>query len=329
MTANSGQMPNTFIIGAPKSGTTAMAQYLRDRADVFFCDPKEPAYFASDYPVLARHHSLHTLADYLALFAGADGRHPVVAEGSTTYLHSRVAVANILAFNPQARFVVMLRNPVEFAQAFHMEQSYVLNEDEPDFATAWRAQEARASGRQLPRRCRDPNKLQYGMIGRYGEQVRRLLATVPRESVLFIRYEDFRDDAGACYRRLLAFLGLPDDSRSEFPVVNSSHRQRSQTVAKLVLTPPKAIEPMVLKFRAFLRRNRFPLIEALKGKFRAGHRRQPLAPELRREMVAYFANDIRELETLLGWDLGNWLDDGSNRQPGAESGARPQRAVPA
>lgn len=312
----SRHIPNTFILGAPKSGTTAMAQYLRDRPDVFFSDPKEPAYFASDYPVLARHHSLHTLDDYLALFAGADERHPIVAEGSTTYLHSKCAVANIMAFNPQARFIVMLRNPVEFAQAYHMEQSYVMNEDEPDFAIAWRAQAARARGEQLPRRCRDPNKLQYGMIGRYGEQVRRLLATVPRESVLFIRYEDFRADAGACYRRLLAFLDLPDDARCEFPVVNSSHRQRSQTVAKLVLTPPKAIEPLMLKLRAFLRRNRFPMIEALKAQFRTGHRRQPLAPELRREMVAWFADDIRLLESLLGWDLSDWLDEAqaSSRQ---------------
>ncbi|WP_273453544.1 sulfotransferase family protein [Nevskia ramosa] len=309
MTPINKPTPNTFILGAPKSGTTAMAQYLRDRPDVFFSDPKEPAYFASDYPVLARHHSLHTLDDYLALFAGADERHPIVAEGSTTYLHSRCAVANIVAFNPQARFIVMLRNPVEFAQAYHMEQSYVMNEDEPDFATAWRAQAARARGEQLPRRCRDPNKLQYGMIGRYGEQVQRLLATVPRESVLFIRYEDFRADAGACYRRLLAFLDLPDDGRSEFPVVNSSHRQRSQTVAKLVLTPPKAIEPIVLKLRAFLRRNRFPMIEALKAQFRTGHRRQTLAPELRQEMVAWFADDIRLLESLLGWDLSDWLDE--------------------
>lgn len=323
-----GPIPNTFILGAPKSGTSAMAQYLRDRPDVFFCDPKEPAYFASDYPVLARHHSLHTLDDYLALFAGASDAHRIVAEGSTTYLHSHCAVANILAFNPRARFIVMLRNPVEFAQAFHMEQSFVRNEGEPDFAVAWRAQEARARGEQLPRRCRDPNKLQYGMIGRYGEQVRRLLATVPREVVLFIRYEDFRHDAGACCRRLLAFLDLPDDGRREFPVVNGSHRHRSESLAKLVLTPPKAIEPAMIKLRAFLRRNRFPAVEALKQRLRTGYRRQPLTAELRREMVAYFAADIRELETLLGWDLSAWLDNGLD--DGVDEGqTSPRQAVAA
>ncbi len=101
----------------------------------------------------------------------------------------------------------------------------------------------------------------------------------------------------------------PDDGRSDFPVVNSSHRQRSRMVAKLVLTPPKAIEPVVLKLRAFLRRNRFPMIEALKAQFRTGHRRQTLPPALRQEMAAYFADDIRLLESLLGWDLSDWLDE--------------------
>jgi len=65
----------------------------------------------------------------------------------------------------------------------------------------------------------------------------------------------------------------------------------------------------VLKLRAFLRRNRFPMIEALKAQFRTGHRRQTLAPELRQEMVAWFADDIRLLESLLGWDLSDWLDE--------------------
>ena len=71
--------------------------------------------------------------------------HTIVGEGSTRYLRSLNAVPNIIKFNPNAKFIAMLRNPLDVVQAFHMEQVYVLQEDQIDFAKAWKLQVKKGS----------------------------------------------------------------------------------------------------------------------------------------------------------------------------------------
>lgn len=149
--------PNVFLIGAPKCGTTAMMQYLGEHPNVFTSVPKEPFYWCPDFARSRHEPKFDGLDDYLALFAEADpAQHKVVMEGSTRYLQSVEAIPAILAFNPQARFIAMVRDPVEVAQAYHMEQRFSLHEDVEDFRTAWNLQDQRAAGQQIPATCGEP-----------------------------------------------------------------------------------------------------------------------------------------------------------------------------
>ena len=113
------QPPNFFIIGAPKCGTTALSEYLRTHPDVFFSEPKEPNYFNSDV-VSKKLYYYTSLEDYLEkCFSGAEG-YKAVGEGSVRYLSSAVAVDNILKLYPNAKFIIMLRNPVDLGYSlFH------------------------------------------------------------------------------------------------------------------------------------------------------------------------------------------------------------------
>lgn len=61
-------LPNAYIVGAPKAGTTSLSQWLAQHPDVFFSVPKEPFYWASDYPGLRRHYGFETREAYEALF---------------------------------------------------------------------------------------------------------------------------------------------------------------------------------------------------------------------------------------------------------------------
>lgn len=108
--------PNTFIVGAPKCGTTALSTYLSEHREVFLSDPKEPNYFCSDLP---ERQVVSQMEDYLTLFEGALDGHSVVMEASTWYLVSRVAVANIMEFEPRARLIVMVRNPIDLVHSLH------------------------------------------------------------------------------------------------------------------------------------------------------------------------------------------------------------------
>ncbi|WP_226629376.1 sulfotransferase domain-containing protein [Alloyangia pacifica] len=300
--------PNTFIIGAPKCGTTALAAYLNDHPNVFFSNPKEVFYWCFDFPKLKHELKIENIEDYLKLFAAADPeKHKVVAEGSTRYLRSKNAVKNILEFDPKAKIIVMARNPIELAPAYHMEQRYSLHEDVVSFEEAWKLQSKRARGEAIPRGCREPEFLQYGKVASLGEQISHLQSIVPEDQLMVILIDDLKKDAESVYRKTLQFLELPDDGRSEFPVMNSAHGHRVEWLAKLILTPPSALEKPVLALRKHLWEKRYPPVEYLKRSLNQKKSRQEMPQYLLAELQEYFRDDILLLSKSISRDLTHWL----------------------
>ncbi len=300
------RLPNTFILGAPKCGTTAMARYLSEHPGVFFSKLKEPGYWATDFGWLAERNGLHSREQYLSLFSAATQQQPVVGEASTMYLSSTRAVANILANCPGAKLIVMLRDPVEVAYAYHMQKLLMFHEDVGDFETAWRLQELRRSGERVPANCPGPVMLQYGEVAGFGPQVRRLLETAPRQSIHFIRYESFKADAAGTYAEVLGFLGIEHDGRTAFPVVGPARDYRFPVFARLFHDPPALVRAPVRALRRHLILRRYPAVEALRQRMFKARSRSQIEPRLRAELVEYFAPHVREIESLLGWDLADW-----------------------
>src|SRR5690349_14743565 len=110
-------LPVFFIIGAPRCGTTALAGALRSHPQICFSIPKEPHYFTRLKPGwnLGR-----VLVDYLPLyFKHWPGPGTMLADGSTSYLYSDQAIDAIQRCFPQARFIVMARNPLEMIPSYH------------------------------------------------------------------------------------------------------------------------------------------------------------------------------------------------------------------
>src|SRR5580658_6173851 len=112
--------PNFFILGAPKCGTTSLAAWLGRHLAIFIPATKEPNFFNTDDNREAIY-GVATLDAYEALFAAATAAQPAIGEASAFYLSSAVAVANILRYQPNARFIVMLCNPIDMAPALHAE----------------------------------------------------------------------------------------------------------------------------------------------------------------------------------------------------------------
>lgn len=300
-------LPNLFIIGGPKCGTTALARYLSERDDVFFSNPKEPFYLCDDFGNMAgRVTMISTPESYRRLFASADpGLHRVIAEGSTAYLRSARAVGRALELSPQARFIVMLRDPVEVAHAFHMEQLFARNEDQDDFESAWRLQEARRSGRSIPGHCQAPEFLQYRDTAAFGPQLERLFALVPERQRLVLLQRELRDEPRLVWEKVQAFLGLPDDGRMVFPQVNGSRRHRFRWLADFVLDPPGPLRRPMLALRTWLNARRPSGVERLKSALRTPHVRAALRPEFESELREVFADDVRRVEALLGRPIGS------------------------
>src|ERR1700757_4481112 len=116
------KLPDFFIVGHPKSGTTALYEMLRSHPDIYMPDLKETLFFARElHPGLRpQDPQPDTLEEYLQLFAPARPNQRA-GEASPSYLRSREAAARIAAVQPDARIIAILREPASFLHSLHME----------------------------------------------------------------------------------------------------------------------------------------------------------------------------------------------------------------
>lgn len=292
--------PNFFIIGAPKCGTTALYTYLGEHPQVFMPTAKEPHYFAED---LANHRDLRDWQRYLELFTSARSEHRALGEASVFYLFSRVAIQRILTAKPLARFIVMLRNPLEMIPALHAQYVFTSHDDQPSFADAWRLQAERAVGDAIPPLCYEPLLLQYRELGMLGAQLQRALSLIDRERLHIVLYDDFARDTAGTYRKVLTFLGLDDDGRVNFPQVNANRLLRRPWLQHLLCHRryPERLRHVGRWFGLHHLQRSIRLWNS-----RETHR-AALAPELRAEMINAFRDDVTLLSDLVKRDLSMWL----------------------
>ncbi len=301
--------PNFFIVGAPKCGTTALSEYLRTHPQIFFSTPKEPSYFSTDLGTDSRNPVFYTERDYLEkCFKGSTSQHLAIGEGTAVHLYSQVAVKNIIKFNPVAKIIVMLRNPIDLVYSWHSHLLSVFREDIVDFEEAWNKQLVRKEGRNLPKICHEPKMLFYREIALLGQQLERLYQSVPREQVLVIWFDDFISQTPQVYNQVLQFLGVSPDGRQEFPRVNENRVIRlpwlkfsmenllASWLGKAVISAKKQLGIKTLGIG--------PLIAVFHTKIQP---RPPLDPSMRKVLIEEFREDIEKLSGLLGKDLSHWV----------------------
>ncbi|MFN3919039.1 MAG: sulfotransferase family protein [Methylohalobius sp.] len=304
--------PDFFLIGAPRCGTTAMSHYLGHHPKICFSRPKEPHFFSllrERYPTLDEHYYLKRC------FAHYDpDQHQVIGEGSVSYLYDPEAIDRILCLNPNARFLVMIRNPVDLVYSYHARLIALLEEDQEDFATAWRLQEARKQGKCLPKTCLHPSLLQYAEIGRLGKHLARLFQQARRERCLVVVFDDFIADPLVTYRRVLEFLGVEYDGRTAFPPKEGNKYPRFKWLQRWLKRPPRQVKNFLATLeqqRVCKRPKRHPLkrLRKLLLKKNLVHRpRPPLPWAFRQELLACFRQDVELLEELLGRSLTSWKE---------------------
>ena len=232
--------PNFFIVGAPKCGTTSLSSWLSSHPGIFISSPKEPFFFDCDIKSLVE----FDRKSYLSLFDGASRDCKFVGEGSTTYAVSDVAIDNILDFNPAAKFIFLVRDPVKMAPALHEQEVYSLNETVRSFEEAWSLQEKRMRGECVPSGCVDKKKLMYRDICSLGSQLLRLKSKVPKESLFVGCLEDMKENPESFYLSVLNFLGVENDGRSVFLNENPSKVFRSKFLQKMII--------LAVRIRSFL-----------------------------------------------------------------------------
>lgn len=304
MSEMNGRLPNFLIIGAPKSGTTSLSRYLQHHPDVFIPTQEELNYFAFrnspphyTSPDAARilRTTRCTASEYRRQFAQWQ-QQKMAGEKSALYLSAEAAPAAIYEEIPNAKLIVILRNPADRAFSHFTHNLRLLSEPLTDFRDALAAEtERKKNGWSY---C-----FWYRERGRYVSQLQRYLALFPREQLLILLFDDLRADAEALMRGVCRFLGI--DERHDMQVhkrYNVSEGVPRNGPLHLALTEDsrakslfKAIAPPVVQQRIWwflYRRNLAPL--------------PTFDPALRRQLLTEFDDEITDLERLIDRDLSAW-----------------------
>ena len=298
-------LPDTYLIGAPKAGTTSLTRWLESHADMFFCRPKEPHYWAVDYPRMREHRGYATRAAYEALFSSPKARAARhLADGSTTYLYSQNAVPAILRDVPHARFIVALRNPVDLVVSWHRTQLLALNEDEQDFGSAWRRSLA---GGVPGTDVLDPKRVDYQLLGRLGQAASRLLQSAPREQVHFVVFEDLVSRPQQVWHAVTDFLDLAAEPAPSFEAHNQSTKMfRSALLHRMKHRPPALVAKPVRVLRQKSQHSTNPAWARVRNVLWRSAPRPTVEDAIRRELTNFFAEDVAALGRLVDRDLSGW-----------------------
>ena len=310
--------PDFFLIGAQRSGTTTLSWCLKRHPQICFSKPKEPHYFATVDDETLR--SGRWREEYSRFFLHHGPEHRRVGEGSPTYLFASQALERILRINPAARFIAVVRNPVEMIRSLHLRLLYIFEEDTPELADAWALQEARARGERLPARCSDPRLLRYRELGGLATQIERLYRIAGREQTLVVVFDDLVNEPRKVYEQVLGFIGVDDDGRTEFPQRRASQAYRYRWLQGLLYKPPSPVVGWVERGRVErlarrddgtahrTHRDLRAKVKHLRTRLNEWNTRPapPLPAETQTMLREAFAPEVERLGALLDRDLSHW-----------------------
>ncbi|WP_375579311.1 sulfotransferase [Marivirga tractuosa] len=303
-------LPNFLIIGAGKSGTTSVDNYLKQHPNIFISPVKEPNFFgyelntAKDFegkPQLKHYNSSVTNIDeYLKLFEGAES-YQVRGETSNTYMYHENAAARIKHYIPDAKLIAILRQPAErlYSRYLHL-----------------------ARDSKLPTQkfedCLDRNSIWWernDLIkeGYYGKYLDRYFKLFDQSQIKVFLYEELRENPEKLHRQIFQFLGVQEDFEIDFSITyNQSGFIKNPIVDKLIgsnsfffkgmkkIISEKSIQR--IKGNKFL----FKKVNDLRSKNLS---KPKLTKELKRQISnEIYKEDILLLQKLINKDVSHWLD---------------------
>ena len=290
-------MPNFFIVGAQKAGTTSLYHYLDQHPQVYMSPRKEPHFFEGMHSEFRRPGIRSTPvsdpAEYRALFDGTSGER-AIGEASASYLYSPRAPGLIKSSVPDARIIIILRNPADRAYSNFLHCVQVGREPLGSFAAALRAEESRMREKWGP-------LWYYKHKGFYYSQVERYLDTFGRDRVGVWLHEDLRNEARDTLAEVFRFLEVDEDF-----VPDASVEHNPSGVPR--------IGGLYKRVRALTARNPVLVERAVPAALRGYVKRRlftkppPFPAELRRDLTHDYSEDILKLQGLIGRDLSTWLD---------------------
>lgn len=289
-----------FIAGAPKCGTTSLHYYLCQHQGIVMADPKEPHFFGTDMGGYKSHDSLDA---YEAMFSGVRSR--ACGEASVFSLMSKDALTQIKAYNPDAKIILILRDPKQMLPSLHAQLVFTQDEDTESFPEAWSLAAERELGGAVPKRARSMVPLKYRSCAKYGAQVARLKELFDDNQLKIILFEDFKAGPQKSVSDILQFLEIEDLSAGfDYKLQNPNTVNRSALMTRALRHPPAWVKTLK---RRVLGRGHSKLRAKLLAMNTVTRARETIPNQVYQEIEAEYRSDVTELSRLLNRPLDHWL----------------------
>lgn len=294
-------MPNFFVVGAQKGGTTSLYYYLKQHPQVYLSPRKEPHFFEgmrSEYSRPERRNPpITNIEDYQALFDGVVNE-KAIGEASASYLYSPRAPILIKQSVPDAKVIVLLRNPSDRAYSNFLHCVRTGREPLDDFGPALRAEDERVRASWAP-------LWHYKRKGFYYGQVKRYFEEFGRGRVGIWLSEDLRADPLEMLRGVYEFLGVDE---AFAPNLAIEHNTSGLPKNKTLYVAAKRLAARNPTLKLALLERLLPAGPRRYVKDRIFVKPPPFPEEIRRGLIEDYREDILMLQELIGRDLSPWLE---------------------
>jgi hypothetical protein len=292
-------LPNFFILGAAKSGTTSLFDILSEHPQVFASPKKETRFFSDD-----ENYQRGWEWYGETYFSGAAG-YPVRMEATPTYLTWSEKTSQRLHDEyplRELKFAVIFRDPVQRAYS-HYWHRVRMGHEQLSFKEALLAEQERLTAHFQELARSGNGKYGYYRAGCYATMLKPYLEKFDREQFFFMLLEDIKGDSFQDRMKdLHTFLNLEQVADLSPHQSNQALMPRSSWIRSiyrgLKKTPIQAIYHRIIKkkARSWVYSFLFPTFSA-----------PPLDPEIASQLRSRFAGEILELEQLIGRDLSKWM----------------------
>ena len=295
-------MPNFIVLGAGKAGTQSVYNYLLEHPEIYMSPTKETNFFALNGqppnfqgpPDPINQYSIANIDAYRALFdCVADEK--AIGEISPLYLYSAEAAANIKQTLPEAKLIVILRNPIDRAFSTYLFLRARLTETITDFSDALNREDSRIEQNW-------PWPWHYKKLGFYHRQLQRYYNLFDSKQIKVYLYDDFRADNIAIMQDMYRFLGVDDSFVPDVSLQYNFSGLPKNKLLQYVLTGPNPIQTALKPLMPTKIRRK--IVSRIKRK---NLTKPSLSPEVREQLVDYYRDEMLQLQQLLGRDLSHWL----------------------
>lgn len=293
---NSLKLPNFLIVGAAKSGTTSLYEYLKQHPDIYMPEWKEPSFFVSDpYFNLRR---VKTMKLYHALFAKA--AHKAIGEASVAYLFDEKSAGIIKRILGDIKILIILRDPVAMAYSLYNQKLRKEGETLSSFEEALIAEEARRRDIKFRKKCYGYHATYYYYnFALYYQQVARYFKTFTTDNIKVFLYDDLKENPLSVVKEAYRFLGVDDCFIPEIKI----HNQAGAVFSMPLFWKDYGLWSKTVQF-LFSKNSirKIPHLIRNIGRKPPGQIKSATARQLR----SRFYEDICKLEALIGRDLSKW-----------------------